>query len=391
MIKPFCFTKTPHTIFGSNSFKKLPGLIKRYDGSVLLLTGKSSFRGTGQWDFLTSDLKSSSRPFYAASIIGEPSPEIVDNICSDNSARGISIVISIGGGSVIDAGKAVSAMLGKKGSVEDYLEGVGTKAHDGEKVPFIAVPTTSGTGSEATKNAVISVIGESGYKKSLRHDNFIPDIALIDPELTLSCPPNITAACGMDAFTQLLESYVSTNSSPITDALAYSGLERVKNSLLRAFENGMDDIKARTDMAYASYISGITLANAGLGVVHGFASSIGARFEIPHGVVCGTLLGISTRVSIEEMRKEDPFSIGLLKYADIGMLFSEETGKDRDYYCNALIEFITKLTETFNLPMLGDYGVDESHCKKIAEATEVKNNPVDLEKNELERIVRERT
>jgi len=195
----------------------------------------------------------------------------------------------------------------------------------------------------------------------------------------------------MDAFTQLLESYVSTNSSPITDALAYSGLERVKNSLLRAFENGMDDIKARTDMAYASYISGITLANAGLGVVHGFASSIGARFEIPHGVVCGTLLGISTRVSIEEMRKEDPFSIGLLKYADIGMLFSEETGKDRDYYCNALIEFITKLTETFNLPMLGDYGVDESHCKKIAEATEVKNNPVDLEKNELERIVRERT
>lgn len=390
MINPFFFTKTPHTIFGSNNFKKFPDLIKRYDGSVLLLTGKSSFRGTGQWDFLTSDLKSSSRPFYAASIIDEPSPEIVDTICSDNSARGISIVISIGGGSVIDAGKAVSAMLGKDGSVEDYLEGVGSKVHDGEKVPFIAVPTTSGTGSEATKNAVISVIGESGYKKSLRHDNFIPDIALIDPELTLSCPPNITAACGMDAFTQLLESYVSTNSSPITDALAYSGLECVKDSLLRAFENGMDDIKARTDMAYASYISGITLANAGLGVVHGFASSIGARLEIPHGVVCGTLLGISTRVSIEEMRKKDPASIGLLKYADIGDLFSRETGKDRDYYCNALIEFIEELTEKLTLPTLGYYGVNESQYKAVVEATAVKNNPVDLEKYELERILRER-
>ena len=391
MIKPFYFTKTPHTIFGCDSFKKLPDLIKRYGGSALILTGRSSFRNTWRLDFLTSYIKSSSRECYDAIIRGEPSPEIVDNICSEYRTKGISIVISIGGGSVIDAGKSVSAMLGKDGSVEDYLEGVGSKAHDGEKVPFIAVPTTSGTGSEATKNAVISVVGERGYKKSLRHDNFIPDIALIDPELTLSCTPDITSACGMDAFTQLLESYVSTGFSPVTDALAYSGLERIKDSLLISFENGKEDIKARTDMAYASYISGITLANAGLGVVHGFASSIGARFEIPHGVVCGTLLGISTRVSIEKMRKKDPASIGLLKYADIGRLFSEETGKGRDYYCNALIEFITTLTETFNLPMLGDYGVDESHCKKIAEATEVKNNPVDLEKYELERIVRERT
>lgn len=391
MIKSFYLAKTPYTIFEGGGFKKLPGLIKGYGGPALILTGRSSFRTTRQWDFLTSDLKSSSMACYTASIGGEPSPQIVDSICSEYRTTGISIVISIGGGSVIDAGKAVSAMLGKDGSVEGYLEGVGTKAHDGKKIPFIAVPTTSGTGSEATKNAVISVIGEKGYKKSLRHDNFIPDIALIDPELTLSCPPDITSACGMDAFTQLLESYVSTKSSPVTDALAYSGLERIKNSLLKAFENGMEDVKARTDMAYASYISGITLANAGLGVVHGFASSIGARLEIPHGVVCGTLLGVSTKVSIEEMRKKDPTSIGLLKYADIGRLFSRETGKDRDYYCSDLIEFIKKLTEKLDLPTLGKYGLDESKYKAIVEATEVKNNPVDLEKHELERILKERT
>jgi len=390
MIKPFKFGKTPHTIFGSDSFKKLPGLIKGYGGSVLMLTGRSSFRSTWQWDFLVSDLKRFSRAYYTASVGGEPSPELVDSICSEYRTMGISIVISIGGGSVIDTGKAVSAMLSKDGPVEDYLEGVGTKAHNGEKVPFIAVPTTSGTGSEATKNAVISIIGEKGYKKSLRHDNFIPDIALIDPELTLSCPSDITAACGMDAFTQLLESYVSTKSSLITDALAYSGLERIKNSLLSSFENGMEDVKARTDMAYASYISGITLANAGLGVVHGFASSIGARFEIPHGVVCGTLLGISTRVSIEEMRKKAPAAIGLLKYADIGRLFNRETGKNRDYYCDALIEFIEELTEKLKLPSLGKYGLDESKYKAIVEATEVKNNPVDLEKYDLERILKER-
>ena len=169
-----------------------------------------------------------------------------------------------------------------------------------------------------------------------------------------------------------------------------AGLERIKNSLLSAFENGAEDIEAHEDMAYASYISGITLSNAGLGVVHGFASSIGARSEIPHGVVCGTLLGISTRVSIEKMRREDPAQIGLVKYAEVGRLFSTETGKSRDYYCDALIEFIEELTVKLKLPTLGDYGLNERQYRKIIELTKVKNNPVDLETYELERIVRER-
>ena len=184
----------------------------------------------------------------------------------------------------MDAGKSISAMLTKTESIKEYLEGIGTKKHDGKKMPFVAVPTTSGTGSEATKNAVISEIGGRGFKKSLRHDNFVPDSVVIDPRLMISCPQNVTAASGMDVFSQLIEGYLSTNSSPMTDALALSGLRYIKEGLLKSYETG-DDIDARGKVAYASYLSGVVLANAGLGTVHGFASPIGGYFDIPHGVV----------------------------------------------------------------------------------------------------------
>ena len=180
-------------------------------------------------------------------------------------------------------------MLPLSDGIINYLEGVELNP-PGSTVSFIAVPTTAGTGSEATKNAVISSIGESGFKKSLRHDNFIPDIAVIDPQLMLSCPETLTAACGLDAIAQLLESYVSSKSNPITDALAFDALTKAIPAFEVAVKDGHKNLEARASMAYGALISGITLANAGLGIVHGFASPIGGFFDIPHGVVCGTLL-----------------------------------------------------------------------------------------------------
>ncbi len=308
---------------------------------------------------------------------------------SKYSDERIDAVISIGGGSVIDAGKAVSAMLGKTGSVEEYLEVVGSKEHPGTKVPFIAIPTTSGTGSEATKNAVISKVGKDGFKRSLRHDNLVPDIALIDPELTLSCSPDITAAAGMDCFTQLVEAYLSGRSNEYTDALATEGFKAVKRSLLRCFTSG-ENIDARTDMSFAALTSGICLANAGLGAVHGLAGTIGAMFDIPHGVVCGTLMAVANELNVRELRKASPDHPALKKYANLGRIFSETEGKDDDYYIDSLVDLLHWLTEQLKLPRLNKYGIMKDDISEICLQTDTKNNPVKLSAELLEEILNRR-
>lgn len=287
----------------------------------------------------------------------------------------------------MDAGKAVSAMLTKNDSVKEYLEGIGKKKHDGDKVPFIAVPTTSGTGSEATKNAVISEVGDRGFKKSLRHDNFVPDCAVVDPRLTASCPKMVTAASGMDAFSQLIEAYLSTDASPMTDALALSGLEHIKDGLIEAYKN-KENLDARGKVAYASYLSGVVLANAGLGTVHGFASPIGGYFDIPHGVVCGTLIGELIRINIKNL-SSDPNKDGIYleKYANVGRIFSGKNNLERKAACEALVDEVNRLIEVMEIPRLGDYGIKEEDLDKIIEKTGNKNNPVELKKEELREML----
>ncbi|MES1225938.1 MAG: iron-containing alcohol dehydrogenase, partial [Bacteroidota bacterium] len=289
--------------------------------------------------------------------------------------------------SVLDAGKAISAMLPLKDFVKHYLEGVGTQIHPGTKIPFIAIPTTSGTGSEATKNAVLSETGEHGYKKSLRHNNFVPNVAILDPSLTLSCPKATTAASGMDAFTQLLESYLSTASNPVTDALALEGLKRISDSLLKVYHDG-SDLNARTDMSMAAYLSGITLANAGLGLVHGFASSVGGYYEIPHGVICSSMMAATNKITVRKLRSEKSNDEALEKYANVGRLFSDQQNKSSEYYTDSLLDLIHTWATEMSIPKLSEGGVTLNDVEKIVESTDNKNNPVKLNKDEIEEVLK---
>lgn len=386
MISAFTFATTPQLYFGAEKIATLPSVVKTFGSRILLVTGARSFTSSAASKKLLEQLHASGYTVEQCIIDREPTPAMIDSAVQNSSHAQPQVVVAIGGGSVLDAGKAIAAMLPLQESVKDYLEGVGTKTHPGVKIPFIAIPTTAGTGSEATKNAVLSEIGENGYKKSLRHNNFVPDIAIIDPKLTLGCPPAITAASGMDAFTQLLESYLSTAANPMTDALAYEGLKYISTSLLPVYEDG-SNLAARTAMALASYLSGITLANAGLGLVHGFASAVGGYFNISHGVICSTLMASANKITVRKLRAEKSNDPALAKYTAVGKLFTRADNKSDDYYIDSLLEYIERLTHELKIPALKSGGVSSADFEKIIKASDNKNNPAILNKEEMEEVL----
>ena len=279
-------------------------------------------------------------------------------------------------------------MLTEEGSVKDFLEGVGTKIPSGSTLPFVAVPTTSGTGSEATKNAVISEVGENGFKKSLRHDNFIPKVAILDPELTLTCPSDVTAASGLDALSQLTESYVSIKATPFTDALAFDGIKRVFKALIPVSTDKSNNVELRAEMCYASFISGITLAHAGLGTAHGMASVIGGSIEAPHGLICGKLLPHWSKATIDELLKESPSAsnMSLDKFVNIGKLLLPEETRPIILLENLIITLLS-WESTLNLPSLSKYGLRNDMIFKIASDSGNKNNPVNLTDDVKARIL----
>jgi alcohol dehydrogenase len=387
MMTPFKFSRTPSVIFGRNSLSELGKCGASFGKRALLLTGASSLKGSGGLAKISSLLGHAGVEYMNFRINGEPSPQTVDEIVKACGDFNPAAVIAVGGGSVIDAAKAVSAMLPSGDPVKWFLEDVGEKKPSGKKTPLIALPTTSGTGSEATANAVLSEIGENGFKKSLRHVNYVPDIAIVDPELTAGCPPSVTAACGMDAFTQLLESYVSFKSSPMTDGLAVSGIERVRDSLIAASSENEENPEAREGMAYAALVSGITLANAGLGAVHGIAGVIGARFPVPHGVACGCLVGAVTRKSIAKLMATTPRHPALGKYAVIGHLLSNSRFDTVENGCDKLLNCIELWTRKLHIPSLCDYGISEADLDIIAVKSPNRNNPVELDYNEIKAIL----
>ncbi len=398
MITSFTFTATPRILFGTGSFNKLPGLISDYGKRVLLVTGGASFRNSSQYRRLINQLEEKALPYFKVGVTTEPSPELIDQAVNNFMEEKIELVVAIGGGSVIDAGKAISAMLPLRESVLTYIEGVGAgKTHPGEKLPFIAVPTTSGTGSEATNNAVLSRIGKKGFKKSLRHDHFIPNIALLDPRLTLSCPAEITAASGLDAFVQLLEAYTSTNASAMTDSLVLDAIQIANKCLLPACTDQSQNINVRAGMAYASLISGIALTNAGLGIVHGLASPIGGYFKIPHGVICGTLLAEVVKTNINLLHKaKNPACPYLKKYARLGSLLAlgqtapqlDKNGIIRS--CNLLVKKLESWIKLLDIPRLSQFGVTEKDLDKIVKKIGHKNNPVKLTAEQIKQILKNR-
>jgi len=391
-MKHFDFLRTPKVVFGDGSIEKLGSLACQFGSKALLVHGKHSFSSSGCNDQVFKSLKDKSISFVEYEIPSEPSPQLIDEATQYFETHLIDCVIAVGGGSVLDGGKAISAMLPIKGNITEYLEVIGCKKPDGKKVPFIAVPTTAGTGSEATSNAVISKIGLNGFKCSLRHENYIPDIAIIDPVLALSCPPQITAACGMDALTQLIEAYVSPKASVMTDSLIEKVIPFVKNNLINAVQQGEREINARSAMAYASFISGIVLSNAGLGVVHGIASLLGAAYPIPHGVVCGTLLAPATKVTINKILKESPVSSSISKYVNLARMITCSDSTDCNGLCNKLVDELENLTHITGVKTLSDYNVKQDHFDFLLNNQNCnKNHPVQLTTDEIIEIMSYRT
>jgi alcohol dehydrogenase len=359
---------------------------------VLLVTGAQSFDTSALCRALGDELQTGFE-LQRLRIEGEPSPALVDEAVAGFRGFAPHVVVAIGGGSAVDAAKAIAGLMPLGHSVLDYLEGVGRgRTYHGPSTPFVALPTTAGTGGETSKNAVLSETGEGGFKKSFRHELLVARHIILDPELTLSCPPEVTAACGMDAFTQLLESYVSTGATPMTDALAASGMAMARDSLLRAVQHG-DDLEARAGMLYASSMSGLTLANAGLGSVHGLASPLGAFFPIPHGVVCGTLVYEASRMNIICMQQREPGSPALLKYAEAGRILLHNPDLDDEEARRALLDVLDDWTEKLALPRLSSYGITQADIPRIvagSRGNSMQTNPIRLEDADLHELVKRR-
>jgi alcohol dehydrogenase class IV len=320
-------------------------------------------------------------------IAGEPTIGLIDRgirLARSSNATG---VIGFGGGSVIDSAKAIAGLTTNHGDISDYLEVIGKgKTLEVSALPLCAIPTTAGTGAEVTKNAVLGS-PEHRMKASLRSPFLLPRLVLVDPETTVPLPPAVTASTGMDALTQLIEPYVSVRANPITDALCLSGMTRVAQGLSRAFHDGHDR-SARADMALASLLGGMALANAGLGAAHGFAAPIGAMFDAPHGAICAALLPHVMDMNIRALRRRIPESDALRRYDFLGPLLTKiPTAKADD-----AVRWVRDLCRTLHVKPLGVFGIRDQDTEELVEkaqqANSMKANPISLDVEELTEILR---
>ncbi len=384
-LNAFTISGLPRIVFGQKSFSGLPAVIQSFGHRALVITGGESLRNSGRLDLLIQRLRQTNIHFTVESVRGEPSPQMIDAIAEKYRRIPVDAVAAVGGGSVIDCGKAVAAMLTEEGSVREYLEDVGSRKPSGSKIPFIAVPTTAGTGSEATKNAVICDRRE-GYKKSLRHDAYMPDVAVLDPELTSSAPQPVAIACGLDAAAQLIESYTSVKANVFTDSLAIQALSLLSASLLPVCLDQNRDIGLRAGMSYAALVSGITLSHAGLGVVHGLAGPLGGLIPVPHGVACGKLLFPAMTFVVKKIIDENNLA-AQKRFADIGRAMTGESGDEDAAACKRFLDVLHQWSQALKLPGLSAFGMTAAHMEKAVLLADNKNSPTRLSPKEMKVIL----
>jgi alcohol dehydrogenase class IV len=386
----FALGRLPQIEFGTGVRHRIPERLRQFGTRFLLVTGGRSLTEGPFWPELQRELTASGLAWEHFVVAGEPSPVLVDEAVRQFRGGRFSAVLAIGGGSALDAGKAIAGLLVPGNSVLDHLEGVGPEVpYRGPAVPLVAVPTTAGTGAEATRNAVLSLLGPDGYKKSFRDELLVPRHALVDPDFLQTCPSAVIAANGMDALTQLLESYLSIRANPICDSLALDGLALAGRFLARLYRDA-GDADARSAMAYAAMLSGITLAHTGLGAVHGLASPLGAFFPIAHGVVCGGLVAAATRVNIEALRARAPEDRALWRYAEVGRLLTGHLELDDHAAADALVNWLEACATEIGLPGLGQLGLKPSdHHKVVAHSrgSSMRTNPIVLTDAEVTEIL----
>ncbi len=378
----FEFATAARIIFGDGSVSQLPQFAEGKGRHALVVTGSQPSRvGDCIQSLRNARLRHTLYP-----VAGEPAIDVVNQAKAAALSAGCDLVIGIGGGSVLDSGKAIAALIPNEGEALDYLEVIGKgQTLRQAPIPFIAVPTTAGTGAEVTKNAVLTS-PQHRQKVSLRDNRMLADIALLDPMLTGSMPPSVTASTGMDALTQVLEPYVSCFANPLADAFCTQGLRRVGRSLRRVYA-APDDAAARADMAFASLMGGLALANAKLGAVHGFAGVLGGMYAAPHGAVCAALLPHVIKANIRALQQRQPNYPTLERFDDIARLILGDPSAN----ASAALDWIDETSRLFGIPKLGGYGVQaadfDAIVEKSSQSSSMKGNPLQLNADELKAIL----
>lgn len=379
----FEFATATQIVFGAGTLREVGRHARQFGVRALVVTGSNPRRA----EKLLSWLRESGVTPVKCSVVVEPEVLRIEVILREARGQHHDMVIGFGGGSVLDAAKTIAAMLTNEGALLDYLEVIGRgKALTKPSVPFIAIPTTAGTGSEVTRNAVLAS-PEHKVKVSLRSPLMLAKVALIDPELTFDLPPAITASTGLDALTQLIEPYACARTNPITDGLCREGIVRAARSLRVAFANGQHKA-AREDMAVAGLFGGFALANAGLGAVHGLAGPIGGRFPASHGAVCAALLPHVMAMNLRALRQRVPGGEALHRYEEIARLLTNRPTATADDG----VQWVTELVRDLQIPKLSTYGLQADGVgevvAKAADASSMKANPIALTAEELAEALR---